>query len=372
MTMRVLHLAKFFPPFRGGMEKITWELVTGLRQRGLAADVLCANTRFRSVRETGPYGEAIVRAGSFGTLFSTPVAPALARELLRLHRYYDIIDVHLPNPTANLAMWLIRPRCKIVIHWHSDIVKQRILVKLYQPLQSWLMEQAKAIVVTSEAYRQSSPYLSPYLIKTRVIPLGIQDSERLPSTRLLALRERYRGRTIMFALGRMTYYKGFDVLIEAAQKLTSDTIVLVGGGGMLLDTYRKEVQRRQLNDRIEFLGSLSDIEVQELFQGCDIFCLPSIERSEAFGVVLLEAMSACRPVVATRIPGSGVAWVNEDGITGFNVPPCDSDALAAALQRLVSDRHLREKMGIAARERYEALFRSERMVELTIKLYQEV
>jgi rhamnosyl/mannosyltransferase len=148
--------------------------------------------------------------------------------------------------------------------------------------------------------------------------------------------------------------------------------VLVGGGGELLDTYRAEVKQRRLGDRIEFLGPLGQAQTQALFSVCDVFCLPSIVRAEAFGVVLLEAMAVSRPVVTTNIPGSGVPWVNAHEVTGVNVPVSDPVALAAALRRLLADEALRERMGRAARERYLKLFTADLMVSATADLYQRL
>lgn len=370
--MKVLQLTKFYPPVRGGIESVSYELVTGLNALGIPTDVLCANTEIRTLRETGPAGEIIVRAASFGRLLSTSMAPALVGELRKLHSRYDVIHVQFPDPMANLALRLVTPRAKIVLHWQSDVINQKRVLKLYEPLQRWMLERADAIVTSSEAYAHASTWLAPYASKVLAIPLGIQDPPRAPETELQALRTRHAGRRLVFALGRMTYYKGFNVLLDAVQHLDSDTLVLVGGGGELLEPYRDEVKRRRLGDRIEFLGPLEQEQTLALFNGCDVFCLPSIVRAEAFGVVLLEAMAASRPVVTTDIPGSGVPWVNAHEVTGVNVPVSDPVALAAALRRLLADGALRERMGRASRERYLKLFTAERMVAATAELYQRL
>lgn len=367
--MRALQLTKFYPPVRGGIESVSYELVTGLNARGIATDVLCAHTEAHTLRETGPAGENIVRAASFGRVLSTSMAPMLIRELQRVHSRYDVIHVQLPDPMSNLALWFTRPGAKLVLHWQSDVVNQKRALKFYEPLQRWMLERADAVVASSEAYARASPWLAPYAAKLHAIPLGIQDPGNAPDADVQRLRAQYPGRRLVFALGRMTYYKGFDVLIDAAAQLDADTMVLVGGGGELLETYRAEVRRLGLENRIAFLGPVTESKALALFQSCHVFCLPSIVRAEAFGVVLVEAMAASRPVVTTDIPGSGVPWVNVDGETGYNVPVRDPSALAAALRRLLADDALRKRMGKAARARYLTHFTADRMVDATAELY---
>lgn len=370
--MRALHLTKFYPPVRGGIESVTHELVTGLNARGIATDVLCAHTGAHTRRETGPFGESIVRVASLGRVLSTSLAPMMIPELWRVHDGFDVLHVQLPDPVSSLAVWLARPKAKLVLHWQSDVINQTRALKLYEPLQRRILDRADAIIASSEVYANTSPWLAPYRRKVHVIPLGIRDPAPLTEADVRRVRERYRGRRLVFALGRMTYYKGFDVLIEAASKLEADTMVLVGGDGALLETYRSDVRRRGLEDRIAFLGPLEETEAVALFHACDVFCLPSIVRSEAFGIVILEAMAASRPVVSTDIPGSGVPWVNVHAVTGLNVPVRDSVALADALRRLLADAALRERMGRAARERYLREFTADKMVEATAALYDRL
>lgn len=369
--MKSLQLTKFYPPVRGGIESVSYELVNGLNARAVDTDVLCAHTALETVRELGPDGKKITRAASFGKLLSTSMAPALISELWKVRKAYDVIHVQLPDPMANLALWLTRPSAKIVLHWQSDIINQPRALKLYEPLQRWMLNRADVIVTSSQAYADASPWLQPFRHKVMAIPLGIQPPPEA-AKEAGELREKYAGRKIIFSLGRMTYYKGFGVLIDAAAQLPESCVVLVGGGGELLDTYREEVRRRGLENRIKFLGPLGEREALAHFQGCDVFCLPSIVRAEAFGVVLLEAMAAGRPIVTTNIPGSGVPWVNADGVSGINVPPSDPAELAKALSALCQDDALRQRYGNAGRERFHALFTAEKMVSATEELYRKL
>lgn len=367
--MKVLHLTKFYPPVRGGIETVSYEFAEGLNRRGIHTDVLCANTQRNSIRESTPSGYAVTRASSFGKLLSTSMAPAMIPALWRDRKGYDLVHVHLPDPMANLALWLVRPRGKLVLQWHSDIVNQSRALKFYAPLQQWLLRRADAIVATSAAYAETSPWLRPYGAKVCVIPLGIRQPPA-PGSGLAEMKDRYRGRRLVFSLGRMTYYKGFDVLIEAAALLPSDALVVVGGGGELLESHRATARATGVADRIRFVGPMSDDDVASHLHGCNVFCLPSITRAEAFGVVLLEAMAAGRPIVATRIHGSGVPWVSLDGVTGFNIEPQDPQALAQALTTILDNRDLAAGFGDAARARYLENFTVDRMIDSMVDLYK--
>lgn len=370
--MRTLQLTKFYPPVRGGIETVSYELAKGLTLAGVSTDVLCANLQARTVRERGDALEIITRAASFGRLMSTSIAPALLLELLRIRNKYDIIHVQLPDPLACLALWIARPSAKLLLHWQSDVVNQKRALKLFEPLQKWVLDRADVISTSSAAYANHSPWLRPYLHKVKPLPLGITEPEAVDSRELTKICARYAGRPLIFSLGRMTYYKGFEVLIDAAACLKSDAMIVVGGGGELLEDYRTAVKSRGLEDRICFIGPLGNSEARAHFAVCDVFCLPSTVRAEAFGVVLVEAMAKSRPIVATDIPGSGVPWVNLHGVSGLNVPVSDPVSMAAALDRLINDPNLRHELGAGARNRFETMFTSEKMVANAIDLYKDM
>jgi glycosyltransferase involved in cell wall biosynthesis len=367
--IRCLQLSKFYFPVLGGIESVLFELTEGLLRQGFDIDVLCANTSRGTLRERRPY--PVVRVSSLGKLLSTSISPAMVLELLRRRTHQEILHVHLPDPMANLAIYFARPSCKLIVHWHSDVVNQKRSMRLYAPLQNWLLKRADAIVATSEQYALSSPWLRSFLDKVHIVPIGISPAPFDPAL-VAATKQRYPGKRIVFSLGRMVYYKGFDTLIHAARALPSDAIVLVGGGGELLEQYRAEVRAQGLEKRIQFLGRLEDTEVSALMYACDVFCLPSKVRAEAFGVVLLEAMAAGRPIVATCIEGSGVPWVTPHGVTGLNVPVCDPVELARALTTILDDPAAATRYGAAARKRFEDMFTAERMVNATAALYRQL
>jgi glycosyltransferase involved in cell wall biosynthesis len=371
--LRVLQVSKFYPPVMGGIESVAWELTEGLNRAGVPTDVLCSHHLAHTVVETAPAGYRVVRAASWGMLMSTSMAPAMAWHLRAGMRECDLLHLHMPDPMAALALWAARPRARVVVHWHSDVIRQRIALAAYEPLQDWVLRRADAVIATSQAYAEASGPLRRWRGKVQVVPIGISDNrDSASSAKAAAIRQLVRGRHIVFALGRMTYYKGFDVLIDAAAALPDDCVVMIGGDGDLFEHYRRMVVRRGLAGKVHLLGHINDNDLPSHFEACDVFCMPSTVRSEAYGIAMVEAMVMGKPIVASDIAGSGVPWVNRHGQTGLNVPVRDSAALAAALTQLLHDEPLRERLGAAARERYQQDFNAESMTRQTLDLYRRL
>jgi glycosyltransferase involved in cell wall biosynthesis len=266
----------------------------------------------------------------------------------------------------------VQPRAKVVVHWHSDVVRQRGAMRLYRPLQHWLLRRADAVVATSDVYAQSSPCLQAWRHKTVVIPIGISEPERPAEAAVQRVRRKFDHRRIVLALGRMAYYKGFDVLIECAAQLPEGVVIVVGGVGELLAAHRAEVARRGLEHQIKFVGAIAAEELPAYFAAAAVFCLPSTQRAEAYGVVLLEAMAAGKPLITTQIPGSAVSWINQNDVTGLSVPVGDATALCDAVHRITAFNATAARMGAAARARFDEHFGAETMVERTLNLYAQL
>lgn len=370
--MKVLQVSKFYAPAVGGIETVARDLSAGLVRRGLQVEVLCANTVARQSEERDALGVRITRAARLGMVLSTSVAPSMPLLLRERRQQADIVHVHMPDPLAALAVWVARPTGRVVLHWHSDVVRQRVARHFYHPLQRWLLQRADAIIATSRPYADSSAVLREWLHKVVVVPIGTAAPAPVMPADVAATRHKYGNRRIVFALGRMTYYKGYEVLIEAAARLPPDVVVVVGGGGDTLAHYRALAQRRGVAERIRFVGPLSARRVEAHFAAADVFCLASTVRAEAYGVVVLEAMARGKAVVATDIPGSGLGWLHQHGTTGLAVPVRDPAALAAALTRLLQDDALRAACAEAGRARWAAHFSAETMCAETIALYRRL
>jgi glycosyltransferase involved in cell wall biosynthesis len=370
--LRVLHVYKdYYPPVKGGIEGHMNLLARGLQARGVEVRVLVANNCFALQRETIE-GVPVTLVPQLGRLASAPITLAFTRWIRELGAKSDILHFHFPNPTAEASYLFSGLEGKVVVTYHSDIVRQRFLKKFYHPLLMRFLGAADAIIATSPRYVESSPILSGFRDKCVVIPLGIDLTRfrlNLERTRKVSgIRARAGERLILF-IGRFRYYKGLQVLLKAMEAI--DGKLLLIGAGPLEGALRQQVKESGLEGKVVFLGELSDEEVVLHLHACDLFVLPSIQRSEAFGIVQLEAMACGKPVVCTEL-GTGTSFVNEHGKTGLVVPPSDAALLASSINELLSGREMREAMGDAGRKRVEEHFTRETMVEKTLDLYTSV
>jgi glycosyltransferase involved in cell wall biosynthesis len=364
--LRVLQIGKYFAPSHGGIESHLLELCSELR-KSVDLKVIVANERMR--RETACVeGIEVVRLARMATVASTPICPALVNAIRRERA--DVVHLHLPNPAAVVACLFARPASAVVVTWHSDVVRQRRLLRLYQPLERILLKRSAAIVATSPAYLASSPVLREHAARCRLIPYGIdarQFDHRVDRSLVEKLRQRFGPRVIL-TVGRLVYYKGIEFLIRAMSRVDAKLVII--GDGPLRAELEREAANNGASGRVTFLGEIDD-DLASYYHACDIFALPSCERSEAFGLVQLEAMACGRPVVNTQID-SGVTYASPDGVTGFTVEPRNPDALATALNRLLDNPELRTEMGRAARARVDNEFGIRQMAARTLDLYRTV
>lgn len=367
--MKVLQLGKFYP-VRGGVEKVMWDLTRGLSGRGIDCDMLCATLDGEQTIELNPHGRVFC-VPALAKKAATMISPAMVRRLRRICGGYDIIHVHHPDPMACLALRLSGYRGKVVLHWHSDILSQKRLLRLYRPLQRWLTRRADMIVGTTPVYVRESPELQDVQHKVTWLPIGIDDlskSEAAPEQ----IAARWSGRKIVFSLGRLVPYKGYTYLIQAASRLDDSYHVVIGGDGPLRESLQREIDSLGLQERVTLIGRVSDEDIASWYKACTLFCLSSIWKTEAFAIVQIEAMSCSKPVVATRIPASGVSWVNEHGVSGLDVAPEDPDALAEAIRTICSDEATHDAYCRGARSRYEEHFTFGRMIDKCIEIYDNI
>ncbi|HRH04264.1 MAG TPA: glycosyltransferase [Burkholderiaceae bacterium] len=375
--MRVLQFGRFHNEQQnGGVERHQQLLCKGLAANGLDVVYLVASADRQAHDETVD-GYRLIQAPSFGTLFSTALSPAQVFKALALHKEkpFDVIHLHFPNPLAHLASMLFPANVKRVITWHSDIVKQKRLLALYRPFLQSVTRRADALIAATSAHYSSSTQIPKDIPhgKLRVIPFGLDFSSLALTPHSDAVRNtllsRANGQAIIFALGRHVYYKGFDVLIDAMQHI--DAQLILGGDGPLKGQLQDQVDRLGLKNKISFTGSIEEADLPAYFHACDVFCLPSVEQSEAFGLVQLEAMACGKPVICTQL-NNGVNVLNVHGETGFAVPVRDSLALADRINQVLNDPGLRLKLGEQARTRALQVYSLEANTQQHIQLYQEL
>ncbi|MDF2953379.1 MAG: Glycosyltransferase involved in cell wall bisynthesis [Thermodesulfobacterium sp.] len=375
--MKVLQLGKFYPPDVGGIESAIYEITEELNRKGVKCDVLCSNSKREYKEEVikrETYHYKVIRTKSYGKILSTSITPQMIFKLREIINEYDIIHLHHPDPMANLALFLSKPKRKrIIVHWHSDIIRQRFSLKFYKPLLIWMLKHADVIIATSPKYIEESEQLSAFREKCVAIPRGIRKGNLYSNPKAVSnLREKYKGKKIIFSIGRFIAYKGFEYLIESAKYLPSDYIILIGGNGPLRSKYEKIIQKYDLFNKVKLLGRLPQNMLANYYDACDVFCLPSISKNEAFGLVMVEAMSFGKPVVATNIKGSGVSWVNQDGITGLNVEPKNPKALAQAIEFICNNREVYKKFSENALKRFNEEFTIDKEVSRILEIYKSL
>ena len=380
--MRILQLGKFYPIF-GGVEKVMWDLTRGISNRGIQCDMLCCGLR-REIRHRVPgsffssrlvinfneNGKCVV-VPAIMKVASTMISLKLILELRRVMRDYDIIHVHHPDPMAGIALRLSGYRGRVVLHWHSDIIKQKSLLRLYGPVLRWLIARADAIVGTTPVYVRDSYFLKDVQDKVSFIPIGI-DAVQPDVKGAERIRERFRGKKIIYSLGRLVGYKGYEYLIEAARYLPDDYQILIGGDGPDRDSLVLRIMECGVVGKVTLLGYIDDLDFAAYYSACDVFALSSVIKTEAFAIVQIEAMSCGKPVVATQIEGSGVSWVNKDGESGLNVPPRDGQALADAILAISRDETVYGEFSARALNRYKDMFTYDVMIDKCLTLYNSL
>ena len=353
--MRVLEIGKFYPPQRGGMETVLHDLCRGLVRRGHGVRALVA-----AAGETGSVetveGVQVHRIPNWGTVRSVPMCPSMPSAIRASLRDFDpdVVHLHLPHPVGVLGWLLARDGRPMVVTYHSDIVRQRVLGLFYGPIRGRVLRRARSIHVTSEALMASSRTLRPVRGRCAAIPLGVETGRwsEAPALRVQQWMDELGPRFLLF-VGRLVYYKGLDVLFEALRETVIP--VVVAGDGPMRAEWETLARVLGLKEQVRFLGEVGDEALLGLYHAAHAFVLPSTAPSEAFGLVQLEAMAAGLPIVAARA-SEGVASVHVPNETALVVPPRDPVALRQALVRLWSDDALAQRLGRGAQQRVRAFY----------------
>ncbi len=353
--MNILHLGKFYSPVEGGIESICKYVAESMPS--FNHEVLCFNIRNKNESDC-INGIDVHRAASLGIFKSQPISFSYLGWLKRLIRSHkpDVIHFHYPNPLGGLYLLFCIPRhTKLIIHWHSDIVEQRILHRLVKPIENSLLKRADAVITTSPLYASASNALKRYLNKVSVIPCAIDgDKFRLDDETIIRVNEikkRYRDK-IVFFVGRHVGYKGLSYLLDSIKYISEKCHVIIAGQGPLTSKLKQDFKYANL----VWLGKINESELKSYLYAADILAFPSITKNEAFGVVLAEGMFCGTPAVTFNIHGSGVNWVSVGGETGIEVKGFNSEKYGKAIDALLKDDKLRLRLGENARQRVEKMF----------------
>ncbi len=372
--MRILHLGKYYPPARGGMETVLRLICEGLLDRGHDVGAVVAAQFWGDRREVlcGPASGrcgTLVRAGRLAVINSQPVTPNLLALVRREVRHFrpDLVHLHLPNPLAaatwlTLSAWRGGDLPPLVVWYHADITRQRLGSRIVAPAVTGCLAQAHGITVSSQTLADGSEVLQRWREKVVAIPFGIEPDRWAESPG--------SGDGPFLFVGRLVHYKGLPLLCAAIAEVPGARLDIIGDGPLraeLIDLIAAQHGR----DRIRIVGEVDDLRLRELMAGARALVLPSLDRSETFGLVQLEAMAAGLPVIASRLP-TGAGEIVEDGVSGRLVPVGELAPLRAALAELLDDSQLARRWGQAGRVRVQEHYTAAQMVTRLLRWYHEV
>lgn len=367
---RLLQISNYLYPNIGGIEQVARDIANAVSEEGtFEQKIICFNETARD----GNYicnrsetvhdmvdGIEVIRCGCITKKFSQSISLTFAHELKKVMENFnpDIVIFHYPNPfEAQFMLPYFNRSFKFVLYWHLDIVKQKMLGELFYWQIIRLLERADKVIATSDLYIEGSPFLRKYKKKCLVIPNCISEKRMVVTDAIRRkakiIRQDNSGKIICFGIGRHVPYKGFSYLVSAAAYLDGRYKIFIGGRGELTEKLKAQAAD---DNKISFLGRISDEDLIAYYLAMDIFCFPSVTKNEAFGIALAEGMFFGKPAVTFYIPGSGVNFVNLKGVTGIEVPNGDSRAYAEAIKRLAENPEIRNAMGMEAKKRVETLF----------------
>jgi rhamnosyl/mannosyltransferase len=366
----------YYPPHLGGVETVVKNLSEGLVEHAGAFVCAIVSNEGKDRVEERISGVDVVRLPRQFALSSAPIAlsmPGVLKAEASRAEPPDVINLHFPYPWGELSWLQARPDIPMVLSYHSDIVRQKRMLAAYRPFLESVLDRADVITTSSPNLRDGSPFLSTRADKVRIVDYGLHvDSIAEPPAPVIAradaIRAEHEGRKIVLFVGRLVYYKGAEVLVRAMANVDADLVMI--GRGPLEGELREIAVANGTAERVSWIAPQNDDELTAYYHAADVFCLPSVANSEAFGLVQIEAHAAGTPAVSTNLPTS-VPYANLDGVTGLTVPVGDVAALAAALNRLLGDDELRGRLGAQARERALTQFTIPRMVEQMLAVYSE-
>lgn len=367
--MRILHFFKtYWPDSFGGIERTIHSIATGTQAYGVETEVLSLS-KTPETTDVRFDGHHAAKARLTLDIASTGLSYQAIGKFAKAAAAADIVHYHYPWPFMDLAHFLVRHGKPSVVTYHSDVVRQKLAGYLYAPLRDRFLNAADAIIATSPNYLATSPVLNRFAAKTHVIPIGLdQKTYEAPTQQDIERWKQQVRKPFFLFVGEFRYYKALDILMKAAPDTNAD-ILLIGAGPQEAELRHQAAALGAEN--VKFLGRLDDKDKAALLQLSAGLVFPSNQRSEAFGLSLVEASMFGKAMISCEI-GTGTSYVNKHGETGLVVPPSDPKALAAAMNQLAADSDLQARFGTAARRRFEQLFTTERMVAAHMDLYRQL
>jgi len=368
--MKILSVSKLYYPWTGGVEKIVQQVTEGIKEKAdFESEVLCCQAKGERKIET-VNGVKVFRASSWRIFLGMPLSFDFFRLFKELSQKADLIDFHHPFPLGDLAFFLFRPKAKLIVHYHSDIVRQNFFGFLIKPLISHTLKKAERILVSNPNLIKSSPYLKKIQWKCQLIPFGVNLEEIkqcLDEAEIGEIKKKYK--EFVLFVGRLNYYKGIDYLIEAMKDIKVNLVII--GEGKQEKLLKKKTKDLEIENKVFFLPTQERKKLINFYKVSEVFVLPSIFKSEAFGIVLIEAMACGTPVVSTEL-GTGTSWVNINRKTGFVAPPRNSKALKETISKILENKNLAQELGQNARKRVEEEFSLDKMLRETERVYKLV
>lgn len=365
--MRVLQAAHYYGPL-GGIERVVYQFSHGLADE-YKVDVLVSNTNWRTTHSVED-GIPVTRVGRVAHFQRMSICPTLAWWFR--HKKPDLVHVHMTNPMAEASFLLSGLKCKVIATYHMDVTRQRLLNPVYSPFQRQFLKRCDFVTASSENFARTSPVLSQYLDKVRILPFGLASDALLETEQSRKVTERLfndiKDPVVLF-VGRLIHYKGLDVLVRAMANVPATCLII--GDGYLAPVLRDQIEELRLTDRVKLVGRVSDEELVGYYDRANVFVLPSVNRTESYGLTQIEAMSRGIPVVCCEV-GTGTSFVNKDGVSGLVIPPQDDHALSDALNRMLGDHEMHARLSAGAKDRAGTLFSEKRMIEKLKELYREV
>lgn len=380
---KVLQISKYYYPFIGGVEQVVRDMAQALKLCDVEQKIICFNENASDGKKICHKNETVhdsvddievIRCGYNIKISSQSISVSYIRELRILMKEFkpDIVILHYPNPyVSHLLMKYKNKDFKLLIYWHLDITRQKVLKRFFHRQNIELIKRADLIIGATPKHIDESEY-SVYFKDKKILPYMIDEENLIMNAKereyATEIKKRYADKVIGFFIGRHVEYKGLKYLIEASRKMKYDnSVFLIAGEGELTNELKAQAKG---DDKIIFLGRISDSERRAYLYACDIICFPSITRNEAFGLALAEGMYYGKPAVTFEIIGSGVNYVNLKGVTGIECKNRDINEYAEALDRLCSDKVLREQYGEAARKRIQEEFTMDKF-QLNVKKMME-